>query len=299
MKLGQLMTSASIMDGNSSDILGNIFWFSIGDMLMHEEDVKTKLQDAGISLDYMPNPIRVSDAFRRATTEVRRKRDTEYKDLKERLLIVEIASSPEMIIRQVVIESIDRVNKDLSYQVGNGEIELNKNKELFKYSSKDPEIRKVCEEVEEKFNLYREHYSPQAIRGMITNIIGDLSVIPMRRNGIIYFVPNKKSDDLMKLIKFLNSLEGSEAFTIAVKSEESANEMVHLKLDENLDDLLKQCQESDDLTKGQIKALIEETNLAIDGFNEYKEITNEKTDYFLEKVAHLKDEVLRVTTRLG
>src|SRR5699024_8587437 len=74
MKLGQLMTSASIMDGNSSDILGNIFWFSIGDMLMHEEDVKTKLQDAGISLDYMPNPIRVSDAFRRATTEVRRKR---------------------------------------------------------------------------------------------------------------------------------------------------------------------------------------------------------------------------------
>lgn len=293
MKLSNLVAT-----DKTDGILGYLFWFSIGNILIHQKDLDEKLEDNGVGSEFMPNAIRISDAFRRATTEVKRRKDTEFTGMYQNLLVAEVVASPELIRRKIVIETIDRENVDLSYEVGKGEIELNKQDESFSYSSNDPEITAVCEEVEEKFHIYRNHYGSQALRAMIPRIMEHLSVTPMRKNGGVYFVPENKTEGLTNLVEFINSLEGSEAYKVPVVSSQENSEMVNKKLDDHLEQLLKQCEDTDGLRKGQMKALINETNRAIDSYKDYRDLTEERSEYFLEKVARLKDEVLRVTTRL-
>jgi len=293
MKLTNLVAT-----DKTDGILGHLFWFSIGNILIHHEELDEKLKENGIDREFMPNAIRISDAFRRATTEVKRRKDTEFSGMYQNLLVAEVVASPELIIRKIVIETIDRENVDLTYEVGKGEIELNKENESFSYSSNDPEIIAVCEEVEEKFHIYRNHYGAQALRAMIPKIMDHLAVTPMRKNGGVYFVPANKTEGLTNLVEFINSLEESEAYKVPVVSNSENNDMINKKLDDHLQQLLKQCENTDDLKKGQIKALINETNIAIDSYKEYRDLTEERSEYFLAKVARLKDEVLRVTTKL-
>lgn len=288
-----------IATNEQEGLMGHLFWFSIGNNLIHQQKLKEKLENAGLSKKFMPNSIRISDAFRRATTEVKRRKNTEFDKVYQNLLIAEVVASKELIVRKVVIETIDQENEELSYEVGKGEIELNKESEVFKFTSNDPEITEVCKEVKERFELYKSHYGAQTLRTMIPKIMNQLAVTPMKKNGGVYFIPHNKTEGLNNLVDFINSLEDSEAYKIPVVTSNDNKDMVNKKLDDHLSQLLEQCQSTDELNKGQMKALIEETNRAIEDYKEYRDVTQKRSDYFLEKVAHLRDEVLRVTTKMG
>src|SRR5699024_4807187 len=143
-------------------ILGFLFWFSVGDLLIHHKDLKKKALQNNIDKKFIPKPIRVSDAFRRATTEVKRKRDIELDKVYQKLILAEVIATKDLINRKIIIETIDQDTMEISYE-NKGEIELDKNEEEFKFTSNDPYINEICNEVEQRFHLYRTHYSSTAI----------------------------------------------------------------------------------------------------------------------------------------
>ncbi|RKJ37828.1 hypothetical protein D7X33_37665, partial [Butyricicoccus sp. 1XD8-22] len=156
------------------------------------------------------------------------------------------------------------------------------------------EIIELCKQAEQKFHLYRDHYSSQHIRVMITKILNSLAPTPMREKGIIYFVPNTMTIGLTNLVTFIRLLDNSDAFKVPVVDSSDNRYMVSKKLTDHLENLLSQCRSSENLRKDQIKNLVEETNNAIKDYKEYKELTSSETEKFEDRIMLLRAEVLKL-----
>lgn len=273
-------------------VLGHLFWFSIGTRLINKDDLKNLLVQSGLGKEWMPNAIRISDAFRRATREVQRRRPTSEAGIHQNLLIREVASSNELIQRNIVLETVDQNDKKLNYETKSGVIKLDKKYQSLSFEVADGDLREICNEVENNYYLYRDNYSSEHLRALIPKILGSLAPTPMRRNGGIYFIPSSMTSGLTSLVTFINSLEGSESYKVSVVTCEDNEQMVNKKLDDHLSHLLEQCKNAEGLKKGQIKALVEETNQAIEDYKNYKTLTEERGDHFNEKVLTLRNEVI-------
>lgn len=279
---------------NTEGILGNLFWFSIGTKLINSDDLEELLVQSGIGNAWMPNKIRIADAFRRATREVQRRRPTSKAGIYQNLLIREVASDNEMIQRNIVLETVDQNDKKLDYETKSGIIKLDKKYESLYFETADAEIKEICREVESKYFLYKDNYSSEHLRVLIPKILGSLAPIPMRKNGGIYFVPSTMSHGLTNLVTFINSLEDSESYKVPVVSSKDNEHMVNKKLDDHMSHLLEQCRNTEDLKKGQVKALVEETNKVIEDYKSYKAITEKQSEYFNSKVVTLRNEVINL-----
>lgn len=279
---------------NTEGLLGHLFWFSIGTKLINKNDLLELLVQSGIGEEWMPNAIRVSDAFRRATREVQRRRPTSQAGVHQNLLVREVASNNELIQRNIVLETVDQNDKKLNYETKSGIIKLDKKFESLVFEVSDDDIREVCQEVERNYYLYKDNYSSEHLRALIPKILGSLAPTPMRRNGGIYFIPYTMTGGLTSLVTFINSLEGSESYKVPVVDSKDNEKMINKKLDDHLSHLLEQCQNTVGLKKGQIKALVEETNQAIEDYKNYKMLTEKQGDHFNEKVITLRNEVIEI-----
>jgi len=121
----------------------------------------------------------------------------------------------------------------------------------------------------------------------------------MRKNGGIYFIPEGKTKELNALVEFINSLDDSEAYKIPVHVSDESEQMLVKQLDYHISQLLEQCRDVSGLRKGQMKALVEEADMVVHDFEEYSNLTGDQFDYLYGKVSLLKDEVLRVITKMG
>lgn len=279
---------------STQDVLGHLFWFNIGKQLVRVDDLKQKLIDSGLGEEWMPNRIRSVDAFRRATKEVQTKKPTANPKIFKNYLIREVYADLETVQRNVVVETVDQNNKRLGYKAQTAIIRLDKKNGNLVFETSDSEAIELCKQAEQKFYLYRDHYSSQHIRVMVAKILGSLAPTPMRENGVIYFVPNSMTAGLTNLVTFICSLENSDAFKVPVINSSDNRHMVSKKLNDYLDHLLDQCRSTEGLRKDQIKMLVEETNNAIRDYKEYKELTSSETEKFEEKILLLRSEVVKI-----
>ena len=146
------------VSGDEDGIIGYVSWYSIGKQQIHEDDIRQKLNSAGLSEGFMPNPIRVSDAFRRATSEAEkagRYRKSNQKNTHENILVREPISNRKKIQRNLVIETVDEDSSELSYETKKAIITLDKESGIFTYESNDSELKQICEEAKEKFDFYK------------------------------------------------------------------------------------------------------------------------------------------------
>jgi len=279
---------------SKDDSLGHLFWFSIGQQMNKVDELEQKLINSGVGKEWMPNPIRPVDAFRRATRETQTKKPTATAGVYQNFLMREIYSDNEIVQRNIVVETVDQKDKKLGYETQSGVIKLDKKNGTFSYEATDSEILEMCKEAEQKFYLYRDHYSGQHIRVMVTKILGSLAPTPMRKNGMIYFIPKAMNDGLNNLVTFIRSLDNSEGYQVPVIDSTDNRHMVNTKLEDHLDSLLEQCKNSDDLAKGQVKALVDETNAALNDYKQYRGIIASEKESFEDKVVTLRSEVVKV-----
>lgn len=279
---------------SKDDSLGHLFWFSIGQQMNKVDELEQKLINSGVGKEWMPNPIRPVDAFRRATRETQTKKPTATAGVYQNFLMREIYSDNEIVQRNIVVETVDQKDKKLGYETQSGVIKLDKKNGTFSYEATDSEILELCKEAEQKFYLYRDHYSGQHIRVMVTKILGSLAPTPMRKNGMIYFIPKAMNDGLNNLVTFIRSLDNSEGYQVPVIDSTDNRHMVNTKLEDHLDSLLEQCKNSEDLAKGQVKALVDETNAALNDYKQYRGIIASEKESFEDKVVTLRSEVVKV-----
>lgn len=271
------LTAVQTVDENSQ-ILGNLFWFSVGKHLINVPSLTEKLKNSGVGENWLPNTIRPSDAFRRATKEAeRRKVQTDREGIFLNYLIRDLYSDKDIVIRNIVIEEIDSKGKRLNYNPDACKITLDKTDNSIKFETTDAVTQIMAKEIEEKYTIYKDFYQEQQIRVVVSKILNSLSPIPVRKNGGIYFVPQKYEQQLKNLKTFCGSLENSEGYSIPVVNTYDNKEMISQKVKSHLESVLAQCRSVATTTKlsnAQIKAIIEEAKQAINDFNNYKGLIN-------------------------
>lgn len=290
-----IATTADSPEGS----LGHLFWWSIGQQMISREDLEDLLIDTGVGEVWLPNAIRPVDAFRRATSEVRAKRrTTSSPNVFENFLIREVFSDKKVVQRNIVVEQVDQDNKRLGYKADKGVMKLDKESGTLSFQAEDHDVVKMCEEVEQKFYQYRDYYGSQQVRTMVARISSSLAPTPVRRNGIIYFIPRQMDQGLSNLVDLINRLDNSEAFKVPVVNTDDNVEMVSRKLNDHLDDLLDQLEGAEGLRKDQVRTLISETNRVIKDFKNYDQIILSEKEELQDKVIRLRGQALQAMQEL-
>lgn len=289
------VTEINVKEG----FLGHLTWYSIGKQLIQTDALKTKLLDVGLDESWMPNPIRSTDAFRRATKEVERRQATSHPQVYENILVREVYSDRNAIQRNLVLETVDQNGKRLSYNPKSAVITLKKDTNTVAYVTDDSQLQEICMEAQKKFDMYKEHYSAQQLRVMVSRILNSLAPTPVRKNGGIYFVPFSKNLGLEKLIQFIESLDNSEGYKVPVVDSTDNRDMVSRKLYDHFQSILNDCQKNGTLKKGEVKALVDEANRIIKDYRNYKTIVASDMDSIEQVIADVRREVMRLAADIN
>lgn len=284
----------AVQNVGEEEILGHLMCFSVGKQLVKRDDLLTTLTQSGLEESWMPNPIRSSDAFRRATKEIETKKSTATANVFENYLIREVFSDKDQIQRNIVVETVDQTGKRLDYDSQAGVITPNKKDDSLTFVTSNDMARELSEEAEKKFKVYKDYYSAQQLRVMVGKILQSLAPTPVRPNGGIYFIPDSHTEGLNKLVKFTSSLENSEGFKVPIVNTYDNQQMVNKKLSEHLENILSECRSSEHLRKSQVKDLVNQANAVIKDYRSYKNIVQNEADQFEERILLIKSEVTKL-----
>ncbi|MCF6095084.1 hypothetical protein L1765_14060 [Microaerobacter geothermalis] len=291
---------AGIVDGGNQTKIGDLMWFTVSEALFSRDTLKEKLVSSGLGGEWLPNEIRLSDAFRRATKAVETKKFSGVEGVYHNYLIREVASDSTMIQRNVVCEEVDTKGKRLSYNERAAIIILDKKFGSVTTSASDPVAQELVEEVKRLFQIFRNHYSSQAVRQMVQSILRSMSPTPVRPSGGVYFVPRVHQNRLESLCRFLSSLDSCEGFKVPLINTAENKDMVRQKLLEHLKNVLDNCHHGlkNDLSKGQIKPLIEDAKNVVNGFRDYENIIDSDIEMMKSHVELIQQQIQLMVEKL-
>lgn len=177
----------AVKGGNADNILGNLVWFSVSDMEILRDDLVKLAANVGLPEKYVPAPIRPSDAFRRATSEIGGVLRA-GEEITEVLMVREVLSSEERVVRHLIKESRDKKNVRLNYQQI-GEIEYERQWGSIKTIALTDEARPALRKAKMQYNKYRDYFVGDHLRKMIKTVLGECQAIGVRPAGAVYFTP--------------------------------------------------------------------------------------------------------------
>jgi len=278
-------------------VIGHLTWYSVSEHLISRDDLRKKLLDAGLDEGWMPNEIRVSDAFRRATKDVEiRKNPTSQANVFENFLVREVYSDQKMVQRNIVRETVDQKGKRLSYDGQAAILILDKETKGIGIVSQNAKAGELAREADKLFRIYCSNYSAQTLRVMIMNILKSMSPTPVRPNGGVYFVPSAHSDQLSRLCKFVGSLEKGEMYKVPLINTDDNQKMLRNKLEDHFRNIIQECDEAlnGELKKGQVKVLLEEAKRVVSDFGHYKAIVTQDVEKLEEYIDQLRERIALV-----
>jgi len=192
---------------NTNNILGNLLWFTVSDLEILREDLIKLMQHSGVPEKYIPAPIRPTDAFRRATSEVSGVINS-VGDETTVLMVREVLSDEERIVRHVILERRDKKQIRLSYdQIGS--IEFDRRTETIIASASEDSSRAAAVKSKMLFDRYRDYYSADHIRRMLKTVLDDCQAVGVRPSGGIYFVPRLYESTVKALSSLIKTLPGN------------------------------------------------------------------------------------------
>lgn len=293
------LTAVQTVDG-STQVLGHMFWFSVGKQLVNATALKDALLNSGLDESWMPNEIRSVDAFRRATKEIEAKKPTSTANVFENYLVREVFADNKQVQRNIVVETVDQSGKRLDYNSNAAVVTLDKinNQISFVVEQDNDFAQTLCDDAQNKFNIYKDHYSAQQVRVMVSKIMNALSPTPLRPNGGIYFIPESQTEGLTKLVNFIAQLDNSEGFKVPVVNTFDNQKMVNQKLHDYLDGIINDCQRgtNEPLKKGQIKEIINNAKTVIEDYKNYQSIIESEKDGFEDKIIQIRAGINKLLT---
>ncbi|MBG9727994.1 hypothetical protein ABD87_00105 [Lysinibacillus sphaericus] len=282
-------TLVGVTGAHSTDVLGNVVWFSVAKGLVTPADLEKKLVDSGVGKHWMPNPIRVVDAFRRAT-KFKKKVLSDTANQYINYMVREVYADKEVAIRHLVAETVDQTGKRLNYNSEAGRIVLNKKEGILTVEHEDgnKDAQFYVESMAKDFEIFKLHYDAQSVRVMVSDILKSMAPVALRSYGGIYFIPRNFEDDVRNFVKLCDSLsEGSNAWKLPVVDTFEQRQMVTYTLLSHIKEIHTNCQSS--LGKGLRKSLIREMITTIE------EVTNNFKSYrnliVAEDVAKMEKEL--------
>ncbi len=188
-----------LVDGAEGRPLGWVSAYEIPESIkVTRDDLRAKFLMAGVDPALMPPEIRPVDAFRRATREAEVMGLKMSDKTKRNLLVREVVSSKDGVIRHLVDEIVDANNVRLSYGTV-AEVKFDRSSSALNSSNwaGDPLVADVLAKSAGLYNEYRHYYQGDHIRRTVSSLLGRMS--PTFMKSALYFVPEKYEGDLFKL----------------------------------------------------------------------------------------------------
>ncbi|CVK18412.1 DUF6744 family protein [Sporomusa sphaeroides] len=199
----------AVRGGEADTILGNLVWFSVSDMEILRDDLVNLAANVGLPEKYVPAPIRPSDAFRRATSEVGGVLRA-GEEITEVLMVREVLSSEERVVRHMIKEVRDKKNVRLNYEQI-GEIEFERQWGSIKTTALSDEAMPALRKAEMQYNKYRDYFVGDHLRKMIKTVLGECQAIGVRPAGAVYFTPAVHAGTVKAMNSLVKLLPGNNA----------------------------------------------------------------------------------------
>ncbi|QOY37672.1 DUF6744 family protein [Anaerobacillus isosaccharinicus] len=267
-----------------SNVIGFLCWYSVGEDLYSRDDLRVKILNAGLKEEFLPNQIRPSDAFRRATKAIERTKIDAGNGVLENYLIRNVTSNNEITQRNLVKEVRDTKGQRLDYVPSVAELVFDRKADQFQVRKRpnDGSIAdELVEEAERLFQVYLQNHNANTVRSSVLGILKSLSPTPVRPSGGVYFVPAKNEKALRCMVNFLQSLKRGEGFMIPLIDSTENRDMVKEKLADHLRKTLEDCGEilkNPNVQKVQVRSMIDDARRIVKDFKEYREIVTGAVD---------------------
>jgi hypothetical protein len=281
--------------------LGDLFWYSISNQLITREDLKQKFDEANMDHQWLPNPIRISDAFRRATGEIQKKQKkvpTNDPTTFLNFLIREVYYDDKRVQRNIVIEKVNKKGKSLEYNSTATIIEFHKDDGTISITTNvsrdegEQKAKSLAYEAKSLFETYSKNYDAQTLRIMVKTILDSMSPTAVRPHGGVYFVPRNHQDSLDAVVDLVNRLDSSEAFSVPLFDTKSNRGMVNKKLRDDMISAISKCKSIihfPDPRKTQITDTLNAARRVVKTFNEYKSVVNLDLELLSDSLVELKN----------
>jgi hypothetical protein len=253
-------------------------WYTIPEAIsVSRSDLEREFRKVGLREDWLPRPIRPSDAFRRASALLERKNIEVVKDqIYANVLVREVSSNREEIERHLIWETVDSEQKRLAYRKV-ATLRLDKGSDAVSMEMElaaPAEVISGCDGFSESFSHCLENYDGNGVRKCVGEIVHQLMATAVRPSGAVYFVPEKKAEDLARMGSLIKDL-GADYFEVPLVDAQDTREMVvknfihqTTQMIESLAEVLKDPK----ATKGKYLAALDQSKYLTEQVKEYREL---------------------------
>jgi CRISPR/Cas system-associated endoribonuclease Cas2 len=238
--LGAYLTEAGQLPQDV--LLGTLVLYTISDGEYSLTDLAKHWADLGLDPKYLPVANKPIDAYRKATSEVD---DFEYPlpdDKVAHVLVRDVRSDTEVIVRHLTREIRDSQAQKLAYaKIGTATFyrptqdsqgRVVQGSERFKLhvdnSSLEPDERAamqvLVDEVSRRYDRYVNYLDGQKIRAMVRAYLSDIGALNVKPS--VYFVHVSKTDEIEKLKQVIDRLGESSMHHLPVIDLPSQRAMV-------------------------------------------------------------------------
>lgn len=190
----------AVKGGNADNILGNLVWFSVSDLEILRDDLVKMANNVGLPEKFVPAPIRPSDAFRRATSEVGGVLKASD-EVTEVLMVREVLSDETRVVRHLIREKRDKKNVRLSYEQI-GIIEFERQWGTVSITALIDEAKPALNKAKILYGKYRDYFVGDHLRKMIKSVLNECQAVNVRPTGGVYFAP-KEYEPTIKALNYL------------------------------------------------------------------------------------------------
>jgi hypothetical protein len=240
--LAEKLVAVEKLHGVEVQFLGYLTWFSISDCRVTKSQLEAAFAAAGLDEKGLPKEISPRDAFRRACKagEIRTQELGNGRFLN--ILIRDVKSDKDQIIRQLVREVVDAKNIRLEYLPVADLVFTEDNLHVIPRQLMNGHEQKSLRCIEEAYTVEKDHYNGRTIRDIVQDALWGCSPVSVRQSGGVYFVPEKYGDTMKSLQAFVKDVNNyvttggrSALYMIPVIDAEEQRQM----LQESLEDQVK------------------------------------------------------------
>lgn len=296
-----ILNNKAAVQGELADPLGYLAWYTIHNNLrVSRQDLEDRFGECGIGTMFLPNPIQPADAFRRATSRVERTNlpVPGHKGLRVNLLVREVSSDADRVVRHLVRELVDSNNVRLAYETVGQFILYRTGGHMYSFdlggSAAEEEVRPVLEQAEALYKDLRVNYEGEHLRRSVQLMLSDMRVTAVRPSGGVYFVPASQKEKLDRLGALMKVLD-QEWFILPVVDAEDARDMVRRKFAEQINGAVKSMTEAlgaEKITETQVSSLINQAMRLIDDVGEYERVLDQNLQDLRSRVEIVKLQVV-------
>lgn len=279
--------SAVHQPSDENSIIGYLSWYSVGEDSYNREALRKAMLVNSIEEKYLPNPIKGYDAFRRATKAVETKKDQAQSDEStneyRNYIVRDVVNRAKRLQRNIVIETVNQKGEQLAYEPEGAKLFFDKTQqnleEAFSYEANDELALELAEEAKKLFNQFLTHHNGQAVRASVVSYLNELSPVPVRPSGGVYFIPINHAERLRRLVNFVSSLERGESHMIPLVSNDENKNMIKDKVKHHLEKIILQCKAAihseKELKSWEVRDLVDEARRTVKQFKDYEKILND------------------------